>query len=78
MGRVFRAAILTTTFVGFVSLSSLGFSQDMVVRGDGSFEACASDMEKVPGDAYDSCASFVKQAHVGDSQNVQKAKDCWR
>ena len=38
------------------------------------YAACASDMEKMPGDAYESCARFVKEAPASDSENIQRAK----
>ncbi|HUE42972.1 MAG TPA: hypothetical protein VMP12_05375 [Candidatus Sulfotelmatobacter sp.] len=69
------AVVSAAVFVEFFSAGAVCFSQDTAARGDGSFEACAADMDKAPGDAYDSCGRFVEHSPTGDSENVRKAKD---
>jgi hypothetical protein len=73
--RIPRAALCTFTFVGFVSAGVVCYAQGAAAQGDGLFAACAADMKNAPGDAYDSCARFVKGTPAGGSEDVQKAKD---
>jgi hypothetical protein len=59
---------------GFLSVGVACFAGRSAAQGDGLFEACASDIEKAPGNAYDSCGRFVADSPTGDSENVRKAK----
>jgi hypothetical protein len=68
------AAASSSVLVGFLSAGAAIFSQETAGRADGSFEACASDMEKAPGNAYDSCGRFVHDSPAGDSADLRKAK----
>lgn len=69
------AAASAGAVAGFLLAGSVWFSQGAAAQGDGSFEACAADMEKAPGDAYDSCGRFVERSPTGDSGNIRKAKE---
>ena len=72
--RIPWVALCTFTVVELVFGGAACFAQGTAAQGDDLFARCASDMEKAPGDAYESCARFVKEAPPSDSENIQKAK----
>jgi hypothetical protein len=69
-----NAAVFTAALAGLVLAGVVCFSRSVAAQGDGSFEACASDMKKAPGNAFDSCGRFVQDSSTQDSENVRKAK----
>jgi hypothetical protein len=76
--RRFCKAALFTVSVGGASIllgGAKSFSQDAPTVSDPAYEACASDMEHAPQNAYDSCAQYVHDSASGNSENIQKAKD---
>jgi len=75
MNRGGYAAASTAALVGFLSVGVACFARGATAQGDDLFAACASDMEKSPGDAFESCSRFLKESPAGDSANIQKAKD---
>src|ERR1700761_5541409 len=72
---VFRPALLAATFVGFGSVSAMSSSQTSSAMADPAFEACASDMDHLPANAYESCAEYVRETPSESSANIARAKD---
>jgi hypothetical protein len=69
-----NAAVFTAVLAGFVLAGVVCFSRGVAAQGDGSFDACASDMKKAPGDVFESCGRFVQDSSTQDSEDVRKAK----
>ena len=75
--RVCRVALFGASLVGllFFSVEAASFSQDSPTVSDPAYEACSSDINHAPQDAYDSCARYVEESTSGNAENLQKAKE---
>ena len=75
--RVGRLALFSASLAGFllffVGLTT--FSQDAPALTDPGYEACASDIDHAPQNAYESCARYVRESGAGSPENIQKAKE---
>ncbi len=73
--RICGMTFLPATVIAFLFASGSTLSQDAPAVTELAFEACASDIDHAPQDAYDSCARYLRDSGARNSENIKKAKE---
>jgi hypothetical protein len=69
------AVVSAAALLGLLCVGVECFSQETATVPDAAYEACASDIDHAPQNAYDSCARYVRESDSGNPENISKAKE---